>query len=452
MSVILKFQRGIAEKVQATRSILDAAQAEDRPTTAEERAKIDGLKADIERISEMKREAEAQEELEARMAASVKQADSAPLLDDKPKESRSLHRVEVRDAADNNLAMKFGLWLQEARDAAYGRGIGGRLEASLRETRAASGMNAATPADGGFLVTTDVSKEIFRRMYDLGEVVSRVKKLPPLSGGADSIEIPAINETSRATGSRAGGVQGYWISEATAPTASRPKLKEVVLKLNALGALGYATDKILKHAAVLGTLMLDAFAEELMFLTENAFFRGTGAGQPVGILNANALVTVTKETGQAAATLQFENITNMWQRMNARSRKNAVWFINQDTESQLFQMNQLIGTGGMPVYMPPGGLSATPYASLFGRPVVPIEYASTLGTVGDVVLADMSQYWMIDGGSPETASSIHVLFTTFEQAFRSLYYVDGASMWHSAVTPFQGSNTTSPFVALATRS
>jgi hypothetical protein len=52
----------------------------------------------------------------------------------------------------------------------------------------------------------------------------------------------------------------------------------------------------------------------------------------------------------------------MWSRMWSRSRKNAVWLINQDCEPQLNQLGQAVGTGGRSVYLPPGGLSAAPYA------------------------------------------------------------------------------------------
>jgi HK97 family phage major capsid protein len=72
-----------------------------------------------------------------------------------------------------------------------------------------------------------------------------------------------------------------------------------------------------------------------MFMTEDAIVEGTGAGQPLGILNSPALISVAKETGQAAATIVKENVDKMWSRMWARARKNAIWLINQDIEPQL---------------------------------------------------------------------------------------------------------------------
>ncbi len=91
-------------------------------------------------------------------------------------------------------------------------------------------------------------------------------------------------------------------------------------------------------------------------------------------------------------------------------------------------------------------------ASLLGRPVVPVEYCATLGTVGDIIFADFSQYAAIEKGGIQTAVSMHVQFTTAEMAYRFLYRFDGMPTWDSALTPYKGTNTLSPFVALATRS
>jgi HK97 family phage major capsid protein len=164
-----------------------------------------------------------------------------------------------------------------------------------------------------------------------------------------------------------------------------------------------------------------------------------------------ALVTVPKEAGQGADTVVSENISKMWARMWAKSRANAVWFINQDVEPQLDAMGVTVGLGGIPTYMPPGGLADAPYGRLKGRPVVIVEQASTVGDTGDILLADLSQYLLIDKGGVQAATSIHVQFVTDETAFRFVYRVDGEPVWNAPLTPFKGSNTLSPFVALAAR-
>ena len=115
-------------------------------------------------------------------------------------------------------------------------------------------------------------------------------------------------------------------------------------------------------------------------------------------------------------------------------------------------MNQAVGTGGQLVYLPPGGLSATPFSTLYGREVVWTEYNSTLGTTGDITLADLSQYMLVDKNGVQAAASMHVAFLTDEMVFRITYRVDGKPMWSKSMTPFKGSTQKSPFITLATRS
>jgi HK97 family phage major capsid protein len=283
-------------------------------------------------------------------------------------------------------------------------------------------------------------------MFAAGDVLSRVDART-ITG--NTIAYNVIDQTSRADGSRGGGVQGYWVDEGTAPTASNTKLARIEMKLRKVGAFGVMTDEILDDAAALGGELQSAFAEELVFQTENKIYRGNGSSAPLGFLNAPCLVSVAKETGQAAATINTTNLSKMWARMPASSKRNAVWFINVDCEPQLDELAQAIGTGGTAprfvTYSDEGVLR------IKGRPVIPVEYAETVGTVGDIALVDMKKYRLIRKGGVEQASSMHVYFAQGEQAFRAFYRVDGQAVPRAALTPFKGSNTLSPFVVLATR-
>ncbi len=312
---------------------------------------------------------------------------------------------------------------------------------------AATGSGGAVPSDGGFLLQPDFSGEILRRVYDLGEVLSRVRRRP-IGPDADGLKINAVDETSRVTGSRYGGIQVYWADEGDTVTAKKPKFRQMELYLRKLMGIWYVTDELLKDSVALQAIGEDAFSEEIAFMVEDAIFRGTGSGQPRGFLNSNALVTVTAESGQAAATVVANNVFNMNARLWPRSRVNAAWFINTDVEPQLPAMT----IGDQPVYLPPGGMRDTPFGILLGHPVIPVEYCETLGTLGDIVLADLDQYLLIDKGAAQSAWSIHVRFLNDEQTFRITYRVDGQPSWTSALTPYKGSNTLSPFVVLATRS
>jgi len=202
------------------------------------------------------------------------------------------------------------------------------------------------------------------------------------------------------------------------------------------------------------SLLTQMFAKEFAFKIDDELIRGSGVGMPLGVLNSPALVTVAKEAGQDADTVLFENIQKMWSRMYAPSRANAVWFINQEVETQLDAMSIGIGAAGVPVYLPPGGISETPYARLKGRPVVPIETCSALGDAGDIILADMSQYlYAEDSAGVQGATSIHLHFDYGETALRWTLFNDGQPWWNAALTPYKATagQTLSPFVTLAAR-
>ena len=413
-------------------AIFQRLDAEDRDPTAEEKAEIEKGQARLRAIGESLRLYEDQFAAERDLPAIASfRGDGTPA-------------AEAGAETFPTPFRSFGEQLQ----AVYRAAVNHEVDPRLYRT-AAQGAGEAVDSDGGFLVQQDFGSAIERRMYALGDVLGRVRKI---SVSGNGLELRAIDESSRATGSRWGAVQGYWVDEGTAPTGSRPKFTKIPLRLVKVAALGYATDELLEDAPAMSGIYTEAFAEELLWLVENAIIRGTGAGQPLGVVAHAATVSVSKETGQAASTVVFENITKMWARMWARSRQNAAWLINQDIEPQLMGMSLNVGTGGIPVYLPANGLSGQPFGTLMGRPVLPIEYCSTLGTVGDIILADLSQYLLIDKvGGVRQATSIHVAFTTDEMAFRATYRVDGQPIWRSALTPANGSNTLSPFVTLATR-
>ena len=330
--------------------------------------------------------------------------------------------------------------------------VGSMTRASVngKSTKAATGLNESVGAEGGFLVDTDRMPGLIERVYDVGQLLQRVD-MTGLSAGSNGMTFNAEDESSRADGSRRGGIQAYWAAEAGEKLATAPKFRKVELKLNKVIGLVYATDELLGDANALESYIQRNLPEELRFKAEDAIFNGNGAGQPTGIMTSGALISVDKEAGQANDTVVAENIMNMFSRMWPRSLSRAVWYISQDVWPQLFQMHVAVGTGGVPVFVPPGGLSAAPYGTLMGRPILPIEYADNLGDLGDIVFADLGEYQMIEKGGMQTASSIHVRFVYDETCFRFVWRVDGHPKWNSALTPKNGGATQSPFVALAAR-
>ena len=316
--------------------------------------------------------------------------------------------------------------------------------------KAATGMGELIGSDGGFLVPPTFSSSIFERVYSENNLLA---KTDGYTASGNSMVFPRNAESSRATGSRWGGVRAYWVQEGSTITASAPTFGQLRLQLNKLACLARVTEELIKDASTsMEAYLTKVFALEIGFAANNALYRGTGAGQPLGLLNAPCAVTVSKETGQSAATIVPANIAKMWARRFALGPTGSyVWLINQDVLPQLYLMTLGIGTAGVTTFMPPGGLSGAPYSTLMGAPIMEIEFASTLGTVGDIALVDLSQIVSITQGM-QSMSSMHVYFTTEEQAFRTSFRLDAAPWQAAALTPFQGTNTQSPIVLLATRS
>ncbi|MBI3936778.1 MAG: phage major capsid protein [Betaproteobacteria bacterium] len=315
---------------------------------------------------------------------------------------------------------------------------------------AASGANESIGSEGGFLVGHDMSLALLATAEQQAVLLPRCMRIP-VSSPSNSIRLPYINETSRADGSRAGGVVVYREPEAGTATATKPALAQLEITLLKLMAISYQTDELMQDAPAFGTILRTVFGNEFAYKSDDEILNGTGAGQCLGVLNAAALVTIDKEAGQPLKTLVPQNIVKMRARLWARSRRNAAWFINQDIEPQLHLMSLAVGTGGVPVYLPANGLAGAPFDTLYGMPVIPVEQCATLGTVGDIVLADLSQYVIAEKGGLDIATSMHVRFLNGEETFRFTMRINGKPWWSAAKTPAKGSNSTSPFVALATR-
>jgi len=314
--------------------------------------------------------------------------------------------------------------------------------------KAIQGMSESVGADGGFTVIPEFSTEIYDRVY-ANDLFNRTDNY---TVAGNNMTFMANSETSRATGSRHGGLRGYRIGEGVTIPDSNPGFRQLTLKLKKYAVVVYLTEELLSDSGVaLEQYVARKAAEEFNFMVGDDIINGNGAGAMQGILASPALVSVAKETGQAADTLVYENILKMWSRMYAPSRANAVWYINQDIEPQLFSLNQAIGTGGFPVYLPPGGLSGAPYATLMGRPVIATEFNATLGDQGDIILADLGQYVTISKGGIAQAQSMHVEFLTDQTALRFIMRVDGQTWENSPITPYKGTATQSSFVTLDAR-
>lgn len=430
---LLQSLKAERKRVKAEGDALHAQATAAGAYTDEQRTQRDGI---IAKLDQLDADIEAEESLTARLLA------DDPVGEAEPQGAPQL----FGSLGEQLLAIKHAALRPEATDK--------RLDLINAEFNAAvpgTGSNTTVGADGGFLIQKDFQPGILDRIFE-GSQLAQLTTPREIGAGFNGTAWNVIDETSRADGSRGGGVQAYWIAEGATITASRPKLRRQEATLGKLAAMWYATDEQLQDATATESFAEAEFVDELAFKLDDAIFRGTGAGIPKGILNAEALVSVAKEAGQAAGSIEGTNIKKMFARMAPRSLGKGIWFINQELWPQVFDLHQVIGVGGVPLFIPAAGLTEAPGGTLLGRPIRVIEQAEAPGTVGDITFLDLSRYLLLRKGGVQKAVSIHVQFLTDETAFRWILRVNGRPMPVSAITPYKGSATISPFVALATRS
>ncbi len=306
---------------------------------------------------------------------------------------------------------------------------------------------------GGYLVPPEFANQLLSIAIEKSDIMGRCTHVPMQT---NSINYPIINGFDRSGGLVHGGVQYYWVDEEGVLTATNVKIGRVTLNLQKVVGLSYVSSELMEDSPISITPLIEnAFGDALIWTLDDVFITGSGAGKPLGILNAPCKITVTKETGQAAGTVVFENLVKMYARIWRDS--NAVWMVNRGAIPQLATMSMAVGTGGVPVYLPANGVSGRPYSTLFGLPLMFSEHCSAPGTAGDVILVDWSQYLVGQKAGAnlgvKTAYSIHLKFDYDQSVYRIVLRICGQPWWPSVLQPHRGGSgaTLSPVVELGAR-
>lgn len=344
-------------------------------------------------------------------------------------------------------------WAEDGADffrAVISAGRGGDVDARLRAQRA---QNTVIGEEGGFTVPAAVANNMLEAAMTGGELLSRVATRPVTAG--NNYTETLVKEEARTNGSRNGGVRGYWLAEDGTYTESQAATRQLDIKLQKLGALVKLTDEQIEDGPALVSFLNEQVPEELRFVAEQAIWEGDGTGKPLGFTASGALVTVSIEASQTIANTAgniWANAAKMFARMPARMVGDAAWFIQQSLWSKILTATAGTSGGSHPMFTPAGRLESAPFGAIYGRPIVPVEYASAEGTVGDFVFANLSDYLLVSKGGIKQATSLHAEFARDRQLMKFTWRVNGAPRTRTPLTPFKGSDTLSPYIALAARS
>jgi len=326
------------------------------------------------------------------------------------------------------------------------------VHSGLADTRlhAAAGSSAGVGADGGFLVPTEFAANLFDASLE-NEIVRPRAIVRPMTTGSVMV---AGFDTQNHSGS-IGGFTGQWLGEGATMTMQKGLIRNLTLTAKKLGILTAATNELVADSPYFEQELARMLAAAIGWHMDLAFLTGTGAGQPLGVINDPALITVAKEVGQPADTIVWQNLKKMYARLHPASLNNAVWIASNTAKVQLLSLVQPVtnvaGTenvGGtwIPALRDDGSGAFT----LLGVPVVFTEKLPVVGDLGDIVLADLSQYAIGLRAEMSIQKSMHVGFDSDESYYRLIVRADGMGRWSKPVTPKAG-DTLSWCVALAAR-
>jgi HK97 family phage major capsid protein len=306
-------------------------------------------------------------------------------------------------------------------------------------------MNTASetvPSDGGLSVPDQFAAWLLDASLEEEIVRPRATVWPMKS---ETLKVPGFDAATH-TSSLYGGLTGTWIAELGISTEVFAKLRQIQLSAKKLACYTAASNELVADGVDYERQIQAALVKTIAWYLDYAFIQGTGAGQPLGIVNDPALITVTKETGQKASTVVFENCVKMYARLAPQCMNKAVWLASQTTVPQLLTMSLAVGTGGAPIQ--PAVLQENGKFSLLGKPVIFSEKIPALGSLGQLMLVDLSQYTIGMRKEISLDKSIHPGWTTDTASYRAIVRADGQGSWDKAITPKAG-DSLSWCVALA---
>lgn len=300
-----------------------------------------------------------------------------------------------------------------------------------------------TGAAGGYTVPQQFVPELFRAVGEDAVVRPRAFIQPMryntcLTPMLDQTGVPSAAGKTEMYG----GVIAHWTGEAESKTETEPDFLQMELKAHKLAGYTQASDELLADSAVgLEALLRDLFGRAVAYAEDYAFFRGTGVGQPLGILNSGALLTVQRNV---ANNVNLDDLSRMMRDFYTPSLSagRGAWYINPRVLPEIVQLADAAGN----VVWIPNARDGLPMR-MFSMPIYWTEKLPALGSTGDVLLADMNFYAIGDRQMTTIAASEHYAFTSDLTTWRFVHRVDGQPRISA---PFYRDPTYqhSPFVAL----
>tara|TARA_R110002049_G_scaffold10127_1_gene50175 strand:- start:136697 stop:138253 length:1557 start_codon:yes stop_codon:yes gene_type:complete len=275
-------------------------------------------------------------------------------------------------------------------------------------------LTVANDASAGFLAPQETGAELIKLLTEFSPL-RQYAKVVAISG--QSIVYPR----------RVTGTAASWVAEIANRTASGMTFEQVTMTPHELATFTDISNMLLEDNAynLEGELLAD-FAESFGKTEGLAFVKGTGTGQPVGIMTSTAIAEI--KTGVAAnfpGTNPADVLIAMYHKIATTYAQSGVWMMNRNTLAVVRQWKD--GNGRYLVLDP---ISEGAPSTLLGRPVVEMFDMDDIGAgAAPILFGDMSGYRIVDRVGLSTLRDAYTLATNGQVRFHARKRV-GADVTH----------------------
>lgn len=423
MDKLKELQMEKAKSVEEMRAILSKSEDEKRDITDEEEKRYDELDSSLDDLDKKIAREERLLSNEKAMKEIRKKAPEGSLEVEGDIEVKTPEQEEFRNIGELIWTMK-NVPTDE------------RFAAHRKEQRVSQMKNGTS---GGFAVPDQFMPNVLSLTPQEAIVRPRANVIPAGSPPDATVKITALDQTASAN--RYGGIEISHEDESSDIPETNMKILRIELKPKKLTAYVTISNELLNNWDAASPFIQNQMRLAMINASEADYLNGNGVNKAQGVFGAKATIAYNRAT---ANEIDYADVLNMF----ARLRMNAapVWVASQTTIPQL---GTIADAGSNNLWVQSAGPGLPP--TLLGIPVMFYERSPALGTKGDLMLADFSQYLIKDGSGPDLAISEHIRFKEDEVAIRLTWRMDGQP-WLSEAIPLEGStsNTISPFVVLDT--
>ena len=348
-----------------------------------------------------------------------------------PRLKQYMYRAENKDQAGERFVKIYDAGAQVA---GFGNGQPGEIK----------DLSESIGASGGFLVPVEFIPELYGEAAENTSVRQRATIIPM---ARRQVSMPVLDQTSTTAGVPHffGGIYPRWTEENASKTETDPAFRQINLVAHKLVCYTEISDELFGDSVISFDAFLRGpmgFAGAISWTEEYAFLQGTGAGMPLGVLNAGATITVNRI---ADGEFRLEDAAAMLENFLPASMNRGVWMMSQSCMSELLSMN---GPAANPSYVFTANAQGAPGMTLFGLPIIFTEKLPIQGSTGDVLLADWSRYLIGDRQTVTIESTNIHKFQNDQTSFRAVHRVDGQPWLSQPLTLADGTSQVSPFVIL----